>query len=55
LVPESALDAALADDYSAFLDARSAFLHQHVQALTGPVEEAEPTPENDDSDEDMTE
>jgi hypothetical protein len=54
LVPESALDAALADDYSAFLDARSAFLHQHVQALTGPVEEAEPTPEDDDSDEDMT-
>lgn len=54
LVPEPALDAALADDYPAFLDARSAFLHQHVQSLTGPVEEAEPTPEDDDSDEDMT-
>lgn len=55
LVPEPALDAALADDYSAFLDTRSAFLHQHVLALTGPVEEEEPTPEDGDSDEDMTE
>lgn len=54
LVPETALDAALANDYSAFLEARSAFLHQHVQALTGPVGEMEPTPEDDDSDEDMT-
>jgi hypothetical protein len=54
LVPESALDAALADDYTAFLEARSQFLHQHVQALTGPIDVVEPTPEDDDSDEDMS-
>lgn len=35
LVPEPALDAALADDYQAFLEIRAAFLHEHVGALTG--------------------
>lgn len=55
LVPESALDAALADDYSSFLDARSEFLHEHVQALTGPIASAEALVEDfDDSDEDPT-
>lgn len=37
LVPEVALDAALDDDYSAFLEARGAHLHAHVNALTGLV------------------
>jgi hypothetical protein len=35
LVPESALDFALADDYDGFLAARSAYLHEHVLRLTG--------------------
>lgn len=58
LVPEEALDYALADDYAGFLEARSRFLHQHVLQLTG----AEPKVEDegvaamiDDLDEDPTE
>lgn len=35
LVPESALDAALEDDYEAFLRERSTFLHEQALALTG--------------------
>ncbi len=55
LVPEAALDAALADDYAGFLEARSQFLHAHVQALTGPIEGVEVGVEDvDDSDEDAT-
>jgi hypothetical protein len=60
LVPEVALDAALADDYSAFLGLRSRFLHEHARALTGRSEsDAESVPESgvglDDSDDDPTE
>jgi hypothetical protein len=55
LVPESALDAALADDFSGFLELRSQFLHAHVHALTGPVAENEEAAEElDDSDADTT-
>lgn len=35
LVPESALDAALLDDFDSFISARSAFLHQAALRLTG--------------------
>jgi hypothetical protein len=55
LVPEAALDAALANDYPGFLEARSQFLHAHVQALTGPVAGMEPVGDDfDDSDADAT-
>lgn len=56
LVPESALDAALADDYPSFLEARSAYLHAHVQSLTGPIVEVEAMPDDfDDTDDEPTE
>lgn len=35
LIPESALECALQDDYQGFLSARSGFLHEHVIHLTG--------------------
>lgn len=55
LVPESALEAALTDDYSSFLEARSQFLHNHVQALTGPISRVEAVADDfDDADEDST-
>ena len=55
LVPEAALDAALADDYSAFLETRSQFLHTHLQILTGPIMAMEPVGDDfDDSDTDAT-
>lgn len=37
LVPEDALDAALCDDYTAFLEARADYLHQHALTLVGSV------------------
>lgn len=56
LVPEAALDAALQDDFQGFLEARSDFLHTHVQALTGPIAGMDPTSADiDDSDTDATE
>ena len=55
LVPEPALDAALADDYPAFMEIRSQFLHSHLLALTGPIVGMEPVEEDfDDSDSDAT-
>jgi hypothetical protein len=41
LVPETALDFALVDDYNGFLSARSEFLHDHVVTLIGVSEGAE--------------
>jgi hypothetical protein len=56
LIPEAALDAALVDDYPGFLEARSQFLHTHVQGLTGPIAGVEPLEDDfDDSDTDATE
>jgi hypothetical protein len=55
LVPETALDAALADDYPAYLEARSQHLHAHVQQLTGAVVVSQDTDNADDSDVDPTE
>jgi len=56
LVPETALDAALANDFPAFLEARSEFLHAHVQSLTGPITGVEMLSDDlDDSDADATE
>lgn len=55
LVPETALDAALADDFQGFLEARSDFLHGHVQGLTGPIAGVESAADDlDDSDSDAT-
>lgn len=54
LVPESALDAALRDDYSGFLDLRSKHLHVHAQGLTGPITGSVPGGDIDDSDGDTT-
>ena len=55
LVPENALEAALKDDFQAFLEARSDFLHTHVQGLTGPIAGIEaPSDDLDDSDSDAT-
>lgn len=55
LVPEAALSAALADDYQSFLEIRSAFLHEYVQTLTGPLAGVTPIDESfDDSDSDVT-
>lgn len=55
LVPEEAFDAALENDYAAFLDIRGAHLHRHVSALTGAVKEASVEPDSDDdSDTDST-
>lgn len=47
LVPEVALDAALDDDYQAFLTMRSEFLHRHAASLTGQrrIAEKEESPE----------
>lgn len=57
LVPDAALDAALADDYEAFLSIRAAHLHRTVEMLAGrespSTEEVDPA-EVDDSDEDST-
>ncbi len=53
LVPESALDAALADDYPAFLDARSEFLHAHLERLTGPIAGVEDVGDDADDDSDV--
>lgn len=56
LVPESALDAALSDDYPGFLEIRSQFLHTHVQGLTGPIDDSGSVDDSfDDSDADATE
>lgn len=41
LIPEEALDAALADDYRSFLTIRAEHLQGHALALTGPVEGAD--------------
>jgi hypothetical protein len=55
LVPEAALDAALANDYATFLQLRSDHLQQHVMTLTGPVTgRVVPGEDVDDSDEDTT-
>ncbi len=54
LVPEVALDAALSDDYAAFLQLRSEHLHAHVQALTGAVDGEMLAEDVDDSDDDPT-
>lgn len=54
LVPESALDAALSDDYGAFLEIRSQHLHSHVSGLTGPANAADQSDDFDDSDSDST-
>lgn len=55
LIPEPALDAALRDDYTAFLDARSAYLQLHVQRLTGVAEPNASFQEDfDDADSDTT-
>lgn len=54
LVPESALAAALNDDYAGFLQLRSEYLHAHVQALTGSVSDERSGVDGDDSDEDST-
>ncbi len=50
LVPESALEAALADDYAGFLEARGSFLHEHIQGLTGPVDAGTPLAADDEFD-----
>jgi hypothetical protein len=57
LVPEDALDRALADDYEGFLEARSSFLHDHVVHLTGtssPPDEEEDAAMTDDEDDEST-
>ncbi|OYO05287.1 DUF262 domain-containing protein [Enemella evansiae] len=55
LVPESALDAALDDDYTAFLEIRGAHLHAHINALTGLADVTTVDAESiDDSDDDST-
>lgn len=58
LVPEAALDAALADDYPRFLEVRSDFVHRHARRLTGTAiadVHTIPAEEIEDSDEDPTE
>ena len=58
LVPEEALDCALADNYEGFLEARSRFLHDHVLQLTGSelrVEDEKDAAMIDDADDDSTE
>lgn len=55
LVPEAALDAALDDDYAAFLEIRGAHLHAHINALTGLADVTTIDAESfDDSDDDST-
>jgi len=54
LVPEAALDAALANDYTLFLGLRSEHLHAHVQSLTGPTRFMAQSEDIDDSDDDPT-
>lgn len=55
LVPEEALDAALADDFPAFLEIRGNFLHNHVGLLTGSTDLTQTLPDTgDDSDMDPT-
>lgn len=55
LVPEAALEAALADDFAGFLKLRSEHLHAHVQRLTGPVSGPQvPGEDLDDSGDDST-
>lgn len=55
LVPESALECALQDDYQGFLAARSEFLHDHVLQLTGtPTAQEGGADLVDDSDDDST-
>jgi hypothetical protein len=55
LVPEEALEAAMRDDYDAFLKARGAFLHETARTLAGETsEEVVPADEVDDSDDDTT-
>jgi hypothetical protein len=53
LVPAEAIEAALMDDYDAFLDARSKYLHEHAQRLTGTAaaEDAAVDANDDDSQE----
>ncbi|MFG2021451.1 GmrSD restriction endonuclease domain-containing protein [Actinomadura geliboluensis] len=56
LVPETAVDAALADDYVTFLRLRSQHVHSEAQKLAGIAEDpANSTDDLDDSDEDPTE
>lgn len=55
LVPDSALDAALADDYFEFVRLRAEFLQSHVLKLTGPPAGPSPDPAAvDDTDEDSS-
>lgn len=59
LVPEIALDAALENDYPAFLEARSKYIHERARTLAGDAEGREtvelPAEEVEDSDDDPTE
>lgn len=56
LVPESALDAALADDYGAFLKIRAQYVHTVAQTMAGTgYGPALPPEEIEDSDDDPTE
>ena len=57
MVPASTIDAALADDYNAFLSLRAEHLHRYARALTGDdaaLAQLDPD-EVDDSDDDSTE